>query len=156
MSIATRHSAVPILTGLTLAGTVFAQSVITTTSVPPADPPSIAVSLLRLTGALALVLAVFFGGIWMYRNWQRLAVRAGHGPKLQVIDAKSLGHRHALYVVAYEQQRLLLACAPTGITLLTHLPSVDPESAENSARPRLPVPQFTFVEALQNVIGRKR
>ncbi len=140
---------------LASAGAVLAQTA-NETPLSNAEPASVAVSLFRLTGALALVLVVFFGGIWLVRRWQQLAVRNGQGPKLNVLEAKSLGHRHALYVIGYEQQRLLVSCSPTGVTLLTHLPTAEAILAEDRAPAGLPLPQFTFVEALQKVLNRKR
>ncbi len=134
---------------------ILAQDLITQ-PIPPVDPPSIGVSFLRLLGALALVLALFFAGIWIFRNWQRLSHHEGQGPKLSVLETKSLGHRQALHVVAYDQQRLLISSTPSGLTLLTHLPTTDSEIVNRSTKPTLPFPQFTFVEALQNVISRKR
>jgi flagellar biogenesis protein FliO len=40
---------------------------------------------LRVTGALALVIGIFLAGVWLFRNWQRLAVRRGRAPKLNVL-----------------------------------------------------------------------
>jgi flagellar biogenesis protein FliO len=91
------------------------------------------VSLFRVTGALALVLGLFLGGVWVYRNWRRLARTRGAQPKLNVLEVRSLGGKHALYVIGYEQERLLLSASPTGVTLLTHLPEADAE-AEDAAQ----------------------
>jgi len=97
------------------------------------DSASAMFSLFRVMGALALVLAVFFGGLWLFRNWQRAFVNRGRTPRLNVLEVKSLGQRHALYVVGYESQRMLVASSPTGITMLTTLP--DDETACGDARP---------------------
>src|SRR5437879_5183585 len=84
----------------------------------PASPaaqahlPELGFSLIRVIGALALVLALFLAGIWLFRNWQRLVVRKGKAPQLTILEVKPLGHRHGLYLVGYEQQRLLLASSP--------------------------------------------
>lgn len=85
------------------------------------DLPNAGLALLRVLGALAIVLAVFWLGVWLYRNWQRFFLRTGP-PRLRVLEARPLGGRQMLYVVAYEQERLLLASSPQGVTLLTHLP----------------------------------
>jgi flagellar biogenesis protein FliO len=118
-------------------------------SSPPANPalPDLTFSLLRLAGALALVLAAFLGGAWLFRNWQRLVAQRGQAPKLNVLEVKSLGQRHALYVVGYEQQRLLLAASPGGVTLVAHLPA----AAASAAGPAAPA---SFVEALKAVRRR--
>jgi len=88
--------------------------------------PSVGPSLARVLGAFAFVLMLFFGGVWVVRNWQRLVPRASGTPDLRVLEVKSLGARQSLVVVGYRKQRMLLAAAPTGVTLLTHLPEAEP------------------------------
>lgn len=88
----------------------------------PLAVPSIGLSVVRVFGAFALVMAVLFGGAWLFRNFQRLTRSRGRTGKLNVLEVRSLGARHALYVVGYEQRRFLLAAAPSGISLLTGLP----------------------------------
>lgn len=109
-------------------------------------------SLFRVLGALAIVLAVFFGGVWLFRNWQRSLVGKGNAPKLNILETKSLGQRHALYVVGYEQQRLLIAASPAGVTMLTTLPEAGPGVAEiKSTGPSKP----SFTEALRLALQGK-
>jgi flagellar biogenesis protein FliO len=105
-------------------------------------------SVLRVLGALALVLALFFAGIWLFRNWQRFVSRTGRAPKLSILEVKSLGNRHSLYVVGYERQRMLLASSPGGITLVSQLPET---AADETSSP----PQLGFAETLQHVLNRK-
>lgn len=114
-------------------------------------PVPVALSFVRVLGALALVLAIFLGGLWLFRNWQRLVLAQGAPPKLNVLEVKSLGQRHALYVVAYEQQRLLLAASPTGVTLLTHLPAASGEPEITAAG----APPPNFATALLQAVTRK-
>jgi flagellar biosynthetic protein FliO len=110
--------------------------------------PDMGASLLRVMGALAVVLAVFLAGVWLFKNWQRLTLRRGAAPKLNVLEVRSLGQRQAIYVVGYEQQRLLLASSSTGVTLLSHLPAAD-------AEPLAAAPKISFAEAFQQVLARK-
>jgi flagellar biogenesis protein FliO len=121
------------------------------TNLPPleAPVPGLASSVLRMLGALAIVLALFLGGVWGFKNWQRLIVRPGKPAKLNVLEVKPLGHRHALYVVGYEQQRLLLAASPTGVTFLSHLPMAEHTVAEPA------ITSVNFTETLRQVLGRK-
>ena len=95
-------------------------------ALPPALP-DMGLSLLRVLGALAIVLAVFLGGVWLFRNWQRLVIQRGRTPRLNVLEVRSLGGRHALYVVGYEQERFLVAASPAGVNLVSHLQSVTEE-----------------------------
>jgi flagellar biogenesis protein FliO len=83
--------------------------------------PDAGLSLLRVMGALAIVLAVFLGGVWLFRNWQRLVIQRGRAPKLNVLETRSLGGRHALYVIGYEEERFLIASSPAGVQLVSQL-----------------------------------
>jgi flagellar biogenesis protein FliO len=118
--------------------------------VPALSTPNIGVSLLRVTGALALVIGLFLAGVWLLRNWQRLSIERGHAPKLNVLEIRSLGGRQSIYVVGYEQERFLLASSPAGVNFLTHLPTAgnDPESVESK-------PAIPFSQALAQVLKGK-
>lgn len=115
-------------------------------------------SLFRLLGALAVVFGVLFAGVWLFRNWQRLSARNGGGAGLRVLEAKSLGQRQAIYVVAYGDQRFLLGGSPAGVGMLTPLPSLptapEPAPLVESPNPRpVPAPP-SFTEALMRAISR--
>ena len=120
---------------------------------PPTRPcralPDVGSSVLRVFGALIVVTAIFLGGVWVFRNWQRFSTRKGGAPRLNVIEVRSLGQRQALYVVGYDQQRMLLASSPAGVTLVSHLPAAG-ESEE-----AVTAPQPSFAEAFQQVFQRK-
>lgn len=111
--------------------------------------PDLGVSLVRVVGALGVVIALFLVGVWLFRNWQRLAWRKGAPPKLAVLEVKTLGQRQSLFIVGYEQQRMLIASSSAGITLLSHLPAAESEPAAAAA------PKMGFAEALQQVLARK-
>ncbi|HEY1790749.1 MAG TPA: flagellar biosynthetic protein FliO [Verrucomicrobiae bacterium] len=109
-------------------------------------------SLLRVTGALALVIGIFLGGVWLFKNWRRLALQQGRGPKLQVLETRALGGRHAIYVLGYEQQRFLISASPSGVSLLSHLPAAtENDSAEGTANVSRPA----FAQALAQVLKGK-
>lgn len=111
--------------------------------------PDAGSSVIRVFGALVLVIAIFLGGVWLFRNWQRFVLRKGGAPRLSVIEVRPLGQRQSLYVVGYDQQRMLLASSPGGVTLVSHLPAAEGEESP------VPAPQSSFVEALQQVLQRK-
>jgi flagellar biogenesis protein FliO len=113
------------LASLTGAAQSTNQMLLPTPTLAPAAMPDIGLSLLRVLGALAIVLAVFLGGVWLFRNWQRLVIHRGRAPRLNVLEVRSLGGRHALYVVGYEQERFLIASSPAGVNLVSHLQSVE-------------------------------
>lgn len=120
--------------------------------------PDAGVSLFRVTGALALVIGLFLAGVWVYRNWQRVLRPRSQQPKLNVLEVRSLGGKHALYVVAYESERFLLAASPTGVNLVSQLAPAD---AAPAAEPAPATPALSFAESLAHVlkgtpvIGRK-
>ena len=113
--------------------------------------PDAGLSLLRVFGALALVIGLFLGGIWLVKNWQRLSMHRGRAPKLNILETRSLGGRHAVFVVGYEQERFLIASSPAGVNLLSHLP--------NAAEAESPAPEKTtppsFAQALTQVLKGK-
>lgn len=116
-------------------------------------PPSIGFSVLRMIGALCLVFSLLFGGLWAYKNSARFAP-GRRDAKLKVLESRALGHRHSIFVVGYNEQRILLATSPTGVTMLTHLPegSAEPEViAESSPSPALPNFATAFSQALQTL-----
>ncbi len=130
----------------------FAESSNSTAAPLTAPPLSDAgLSLLRVFGALALVIGLFLGGVWLVKNWQRLAVQRGRAPKLNILETRSLGGRHAVFVVGYEQERFLIASSPAGVSLLSHLP--------NAAEGETPAPEKTtppsFAQALTQVLKGK-
>jgi flagellar biogenesis protein FliO len=116
----------------------------------PTPLPDTGAALVRVLGALLLVFALLFGGVWLVKNWQRLALRKGRTPRLRLLEAQSLGGRQGVYVIAYEQQRFLVAASPSGVSLLSHLPELEAGAAGES----LPAP-VSFMQALQAVAGRK-
>lgn len=132
------------------AKTVFAQS----TNAPAAAPlmPDAGVSLLRVTGSLAIVLGIFLGGVWLYKNWQRLALQRGHAPKLNILETRPLGARQSIFVVGYEQQRFLVATSPAGVNLVSHLPDAAAAAEEPAEKPAGPMP---FAQALAQVLKGK-
>ncbi len=114
--------------------------------------PSAGPSIIRVLGALALVLGIFFGGVWLFRNWQRLTIQRGRAPKLNVLETRPLGGKHALYVIGYEQERFLLSASPTGVTLITHLPAATEKDSADSTTTLAPP---SFAQALTKVLKGK-
>ena len=119
----------------------------TNSAAVPLTLPDAGPSIIRVLGALALVIGIFLAGVWLFRNWQRLALQRGHAPKLNVIETRPLGGRQALYVVGYEQGRFLIASTPSGVSLLSHLPDAlaDEDPAPGKSSP-------AFAQALARVL----
>lgn len=116
---------------------------------PLPDPTG---SLIRILGAFVLVIGIFLGGVWFFKNWQRITIQRGRTPKLNVFETRSLGGRHAVYVVGYEQERFLIASSPNGVNLLSHLPAATENEPDVEAKsPSNP----SFTEALKQVLKGK-
>ena len=145
-----KFSRLSILVLLASAAPLAAQT--TNLAAPPAGLPDTAAAAFRMIGSLIFVFALFFGGVWLFRNWQRLAQIKGRAQKLQIIEARSLGNRSAVFVVGYEQQRMLVASSSSGVSLLSHLPPADAAS-EPPSQPQGPA--ASFAAALQQVFNRK-
>ena len=120
------------------------------TNLPPASPvlPDASFSVIRVFGAFVLVIGLFLGGVWLFRNWQRVGLNRGRPVQLQILETRSLGGKHALYVVSYQHQRMLLAASPTGVALVSHLPDDDAPAAATPA----PMNGDNFVQALQQAV----
>ena len=90
---------------------------------PTAPPlPDVGESFVRVLGALAFVLGLFFAGVWLFRRAQGLNFAGGRTQKLRVVEARSLGGRQAVYVIGYGEKRVLVGASPNGIQHLRDLP----------------------------------
>jgi flagellar biogenesis protein FliO len=114
--------------------------------------PDAGASLLRVMGSLALVIGLFLGGVWLFKNWQRLTQPRGRQPKLNVLESRSLGARQGICVIGYEKQRFLVATSPAGISLLSHLPDAEPTETDTAEKTSGPMP---FAQALAQVLNKK-
>jgi flagellar biogenesis protein FliO len=158
VSIRTGGTPVPlyaVIVTLLAASTGFSAEATNSPALPMTMPqlPDAGPSVLRMMGALVLVLGIFLGGVWVFRNWQRLTIQRGRAPKLNVIETRPLGGKHALYVIGYEQERFLLASSPTGVNLLSHLPAAE-EKDTPAAETKTPATQ-PFAQALAQMLKGK-
>jgi flagellar biogenesis protein FliO len=131
-------------------GNAFADTASPSVAAPPL--PDAGGSLIRVMGALALVLGLFLGGAWLFKNWQRLSIQRGSRPKLNILETRSLGARQAVFVVAYERQRFLVATSTAGVNLLSHLPDAEAGEIESTEKPAGPM---SFGQALAQVLKKK-
>ena len=135
---------------LLLVARAHAETTNLVTAAPPL--PDVGGSFIRVLGALALVLGIFLGGVWLFKNWQRLAARGGQVPKLNILETRSLGARQGIFVIGYDKQRFLIASSPTGVNLLSHLPEA--EAGETTTAPATAAP-LPFAQALATVLKGK-
>ena len=129
----------------------------TNTLLAPAPLPDATGSIARVFASLAFVLALFFGGVWLFRNWQRLS-QSHRRTRLNILEARPLGPRQALYVIGYNHQRFLVGASQAGISLISPLPSGDsPDPSPVPLAGPMPAPQSVtpFAETLHQLLGRK-
>ncbi len=107
----------------------------------------------RLMVGLSFVLALFLGGISLFKRWQRTSHERSKS-QLDIFESRSLGPRQALYVVGYNQQRFLVASSQAGITLISPLPLANQESESVFPMGVLPGSK-KFSDLLLEVMGRK-
>lgn len=119
-------------------------------AISPTAIPSATGSVIRMLASLAFVLALFFGGVWLFKNWQRVA-RVKNKSRLRIVEVQTLGPRQALYVVGYEQQRFLIGATQAGVSLISALPAG--ESVEEKASE--PNAAANFAALFQQALGRK-
>ncbi len=116
----------------------------------PGPLPDVTFPLLRIAFALGFVLVLFFVVAWLVKNWQGFAGMRGQPSRLRIHEMRSLGNRQALFVVGYDQQRLLIASSPTGVTLIERLPQAAPgEDAQSGPAPS------NFAEALRRILPNR-
>jgi flagellar biogenesis protein FliO len=134
---------------LLVAGSAAAQ---TNTLPPLTSAPTVSASfaVLRVIGGLGLVIALFLGGVWLFRHWQSLVTLKGRPRKLAVLEVCTLGNRQALYLIKCDRQRFLISGGTQGISLLSELPAgeVEPEPVPGE------IPSRSFAEKLQRALNR--
>lgn len=150
--IAPRRSLLLLLTLAGAAPAAWAAPILSTNAPPALIVPDASFSVIRVFGALTLVLALFLGGVWLFKSWQRFALPRGRSSRLQVIETRALGGKHVLYVIGYQQERLLLAASPAGVTLVSHLPAADPTELASS---QAGAANSNFVQVLQQAVHGK-
>jgi flagellar biogenesis protein FliO len=118
---------------------------------PALQPPGIGLSVVRLLGAFVLVVSIALGAVWLLRNGARFAPRSRVDRTLKVLEMRMLGGRQSLVVVGYEDQRMLLATSPAGVSFLCRLPAA--AGIQAAGEPDLAP---TFMDALSTAVGQSQ
>jgi flagellar biogenesis protein FliO len=122
-------------------------------SLTPSSLPETGPSLLRVLGALTLVLGLFLGGAWLVRSGRFSILGGSRSSRLNVLETRSLGARQALHVVAYGHERFLIGSTPSGINLLSHL--APPQDGDDSSAGQ-PANGTSFAQALTQVLSGQK
>lgn len=85
------------------------------------------VSAIRVITGLMVVLGLFYGGIWYYRNRLSQQIGGALSGQLRILETRYLGQKQGLHVVVYQGKRLLLGTSPNGIQKVADLPDLSDE-----------------------------
>jgi flagellar biosynthetic protein FliO len=81
--------------------------------------------------ALAVVLAVFAGLVWLLRRFQA-STQSRHGEHMKVVRRLPLDTKHSLVEVAYDGRHYLIGLSPAGMTsIFQHIKGAKIDESES-------------------------
>ena len=119
------------------------------------EPVSLTEVMIRIVGALMIVMAILLGGAWWFRKSRLFGLVPAQSSHLNVIETRSLGSRHALHVVEYGSKRFLIADSPAGTNFLTDLEKLDEEATEELDEAAEKISSGSFAGKLKTLLERK-
>ena len=119
------------------------------------EPVSLTEVMIRIVGALMIVMAILLGGAWWFRKSRLFGLVPAQSSHLNVIETRSLGSRHALHVVEYGSKRFLIADSPAGTNFLTDLEKLEEEAAEELDEAAEKISPGSFAGKLKTLLERK-
>ena len=119
------------------------------------EPVSFTEVMIRIVGALMIVMAILLGGAWWFRKSRLFGLVPAQSSHLNVIETRSLGSRHALHVVEYGSKRFLIADSPAGTNFLTDLEKLEEEATEELDEAAEKISSGSFAGKLKTLLERK-
>ena len=119
------------------------------------EPVSLTEVMIRIVGALMIVMAILLGGAWWFRKSRLFGLVPAQSSHLNVIETRSLGSRHALHVVEYGSKRFLIADSPAGTNFLTDLEKLEQEATEELDEAAEKISPGSFAGKLKTLLERK-
>ena len=119
------------------------------------EPVSLTEVMVRIIGALMIVMAVLLGGAWWFRKSRLFGLVPAQSSHLSVIETRSLGSRHALHVVEYGSKRFLIADSPAGTNYLTDLEKLEEDATEELDEVAEKFSPGSFAGKLKTLLERK-
>ena len=119
------------------------------------EPVSLIEVMIRIVGALMIVMAILLGGAWWFRKSRLFGLVPSQSSHLNVIETRSLGSRHALHVVEYGSKRFLIADSPAGTNFLTDLEKLEEEATEELDEAVEKISPGSFAGKLKTLLERK-
>ena len=116
-------------------------------------PVNLMAVVIRILGALLVVVAILLGGAWWFRKSRLFGLVPASQSNLKIIETKALASRHALHVVEYGEKRFLIADSPAGTNFLTNLDGLADEllDGEEASEPE----PGSFAAKLKSFLDRK-
>ena len=118
-------------------------------------PVSLTEVMVRIVGALMIVMAVLLGGAWWFRKSRFFGLVPAQSSHLSVIETRSLSSRHALHVVEYGSKRFLIADSPAGTNYLTDLEKLEEDATEELDEVAEKFSPGSFAGKLKTLLERK-
>lgn len=118
------------------------------------EPVSLTEVMIRIVGALMIVMAILLGGAWWFRKSRLFGLVPAQSSHLNVIETRSLGSRHALHVVEYGSKRFLIADSPAGTNFLTDLEKLEEEATEELDEVAEKISPGSFAGKLKTLLER--
>ena len=118
-------------------------------------PVSLTEVMVRIEGAVMIVMAVLLGGAWWFRKSRFFGLVPAQSSHLSVIETRSLSSRHALHVVEYGSKRFLIADSPAGTNFLTDLEKLEEEVTEELDEAAEKISPGSFAGKLKTLLERK-
>ena len=119
------------------------------------EPVSLTEVMIRIVGALMIVMAILLGGAWWFRKSRLFGLVPAQSSHLNVIETRSLGSRHALHVVEYGSKRFLIADSHAGTNFLTDLEKLEEEATEELDEAAEKFSPGSFAGKLKTLLERK-
>lgn len=113
----------------------------------------------RTLGSMALVLGVAGAALWALRKYGLKKLPGTGGSRLRIEETLALGDRRYVSILRAEEERFLIALAPTGITLLSRLEppaGLGPSFAEALARQEQPLAAPVPVKEMEALLRGER
>ena len=118
---------------------------------PVAAPHSLGFGamLLRLCGALALVILLILALAWLTRRAGWARPQAQDAPLLRIMQSQTLGQRERVVLLEVQDRWLLLGVSPGNVTLLSEI------ARQRDAAEARALPAGAFQQALRNALRKK-
>ena len=123
---------------------------------PTALPQESGASGMRAFGSLVLVLGLAGGALWALKRWGIAKLPGSGGTRLKVEESLALGDRRFVSILRADEERFLIALAPTGITLLARMDGLEAGGTQRFEEALAQAGEITIPMPVREVEARLR